>query len=708
MMTLSTLLFAATLPMTEVPSSWALPTVMGKDFWTCICLCDRAEREIAGVTELPSIREAAIHYFCCPWRGLTDWKKAKDYPKSYLQPIPAAERRTTPYKVTDLTSNATALEKGLPKDRPFFLSYRELRPSFFLRRDGYPLADRADYAVWRAAHPNFVGLDALDEFDSDSSYFYRFYDTITDEGLKAAFPREEPDAGSRALDWGRTALANCRALFFGEKEISPMCSGQASFAHIFAALGATGLSYEATTQSYPSWQVAASYTRGAARQYGLPIRWYTANYYSGYSRDGTYLVGENRWRPKKINATGAHRGASRSLLRRQALHGWLVGSTYLQTEHWDWLYVAETNGVTCASPEALDYEEVYQFSKRIDRGVPITPLVVLTPITDPMFTSGFYRNARDRFTPAAIFHTLVPIGYRGSASMRKSGEQGCLFNSPFADFCDVVTPDAGQDTAALVKALAPYPYAILAGTGFQRERLDTVALETYVRNGGTLVVSADQIGLGYVTTNLCGVAFSDETVCASDTFVDRSNATFPLKDEYRIFKGTSLGAEILLSAAGVPLAYEYAAGKGRVITLACTKGLPARYADSPRMANDAYHKLFLEITATTRTFEVMRWILNRVQSETLPVTVSGKSQWGVNRTKKGYLVYVFNNQGVIKYCDEPESFDHTKTIKVELDARRLGNVRFSDAIMSHSLVGENGRLTLEIGPGDVRLVTIDL
>ena len=142
-----------------------------------------------------------------------------------------------------------------------------------------------------------------------------------------------------------------------------------------------------------------------------------------------------------------------------------------------------------------------------------------------------------------------------------------------------------------------------------------------------------------------------------------------------------------MTAEGVPLAYENGCGRGRVITLACTKGLPARYADSPRMTEDEYLQEFRAITAADRTFEVYRWLLDRIQSEKMPVLVKGSAQWGVNRTKSGYLVYVFNNRGVVKFCDEPEEFDMSKTAHVVVTVKSTGE-----------------RREVDIAPGDFKLL----
>lgn len=51
-------------------------------------------------------------------------------------------------------------------ERPIELNLDGLRNPFFLDRE-YPLADRADYAAWKAAHPNCLGVCALNEYDGE-------------------------------------------------------------------------------------------------------------------------------------------------------------------------------------------------------------------------------------------------------------------------------------------------------------------------------------------------------------------------------------------------------------------------------------------------------------------------------------------------------------------------------------------------------------
>jgi hypothetical protein len=52
--------------------------------------------------------------------------------------------------------------------------------------------------------------------------------------------------------------------------------------------------------------------------------------------------------------------------------------------------------------------------------------------------------------------------------------------------------------------------------------------------------------------------------------------------------------------------------------------------------------------------------------------VTGDIQWGVNRTSKGYLVYLINNKGVKSYFGEPEEFIEERTAKVTVKIKATG------------------------------------
>ena len=49
----------------------------------------------------------------------------------------------------------------------------------------------------------------------------------------------------------------------------------------------------------------------------------------------------------------------------------------------------------------------------------------------------------------------------------------------------------------------------------------------------------------------------------------------------------------------------------------------------------------------------------------------GDIHFGVNRTERGWLVWMFNNKGVVKFVDEPERLDESMTAAVTVRCRGL-------------------------------------
>ena len=87
------------------------------------------------------------------------------------------------------------------------------------------------------------------------------------------------------------------------------------------------------------------------------------------------------------------------------------------------------------------------------------------------------------------------------------------------------------------------------------------------------------------------------------------------------------------------------------------------------------------------TKEKLRELLLKIQTETMPVSVVGDIQWGVNKTSKGYLVYLINNKGVKSYFGEVEEFIKERIAKVTVRCKASGETR-----------------TVEVKPGDFKLL----
>ena len=525
-------------------------------------------------------------------KRFTPLSKAYKYPQEYVRRLSDEERRLTPYRFEEMFADpASTIDSEYARSgKPFFIYERISRPPYFLPRDGAPLAIRSSFEEWKKKHPGFLGFNSLWELDSDSTYFQRFYNNMKDASIEKelheAFGPPDEKGMAHRRRWAEKVFKIAEDFHFGEKRIFPLCSNFPGYEHIFAALGAQGIWYEATTQSYGAWNTAGPIVRGAARQRGLDFGWYMAHYYPGFDRKGNRLIGDSR---RHLSHDGSdaeprpYRGESRSMHKRQMLYGWLIGAKYLQTEGWIQFYADKKDGKIIPSENALDFEEAYQRAKRIERGETFTTLAVLTPLDEPTASSYLNKNMIEPTVQADIFDTLVPI--RGDSGTdipkRKIGEQGCLFNSEFGGFFDVLCPDSGQDSAAFAQALSRYRHVLVAGNAFNKDKFDKAALAAFEKSGGKV----------------------------------------------------------------------------------------HRYPSEECPTKDKLRELLLKI-----------------QDETMPVSVVGDIQWGVNKTSKGWLVWMINNKGVVKFSDEPEEFRKERTAHV---------------VATFKATGE--KFEADIAPGDFKL-----
>lgn len=697
---------------------WAPPLIMGRTFWPV--LTSQGLYQFGRLPDHPIFKECGIQFVGENRLPVSDVSRGK----GWGAPVPPERQRKTPYGLRDFFPVPWTVQKLCDvTNRPVFLHIFASRPCYLLNpvEKGYPLADVADFAQWKRKHPNFMGFDAAWEFDSEAWHFTRWMKTNPQmeaaRRLAKEFPLPEDGNGQgrNLYGWMRTVHDRERAFHFGDATFWPLASYVAACLHHFAACGASGIWYEATTDSnHGHWALAAAYLRGAARQFGIPYGWYTASYYCGYTRDGMPTRGYTTWLERRsgdkvYTAKAPNHGTGRSLLDRLNVYGWLIGSSFTHPEHWTGLFIDEDGeGKRVFSGEGRDFVDLFELSKRADRGVPVTPVAFLVPIEESMMLDGRSRELRDRFSQQAFFQTLFPVfcGEPGTP-FRKKGEQGGFFNSKFADAADILTPDSGQRRSAFLAALKRYPVAFIVGSGFSRKSMDFRACEEYVRSGGTLVVSCDQIRLGLVPPTVSGVSFDGAAVPSGKFFTDEAGRSFPLEGEYLVETGSPQSARPWLrDDAGNVLAWGRNLGRGRVVSLACAHGLPSRYDEGERLPEDAYMARYAEIGSCRARFALLEYLFRRVQDETLPVRVEGDALYGVNKTREGYLVWIFNNRGVTKFTDEPESYDQTRTATVRVDMKDMVGARVVDLLTGRPVQSGVRSCSVDVPPGGYRLLRI--
>lgn len=702
----------------DVPLGWERPSILGESFRPL--LQNEGKWAVGGKAfehqgnwadnELPAFRACAVSYKArqrpvqhvksgrVPGGAGVSTDEMPTY--AHLVSNPPAEKTLT---LADFFGPGPAWQALCERARPhqpFFIDCHEARPAFFLRRS-YE-TDRAGFADWKRTNPNFLGFTALDEFDSDA-FFYCW------KG-KAQFPKMEPAlqrhfAEGFPFPRGQYAWTNLVAeawsrsssLLFGETNLWPMCSGYYSLNHIFARFGAAGLWYEATGQGCPRWQVAGAFARGAARQWRLPFCWYQAHFMSLYRRgDFSKLVcGNNRWQPKPDAFGGRWVGLSRELFNRQGLYGWLIGSSFNAIEDWASLF-AETDerGVRHPNAFAHDLDTLYALHLRTDRGVSYTPLALLVPLTDRYSCWGHTDDIVDDISQNAFHLTLVPIrSDLRQTALRRKGDEGCFFNSPFGEVYDVLTPDSGQATEDFVRALSAYPCAFLVGT-YRKGDVDAAGLRRYVLEGGTLVVSADQVADGHVPADLAGVSFDGSEDPSGQWLTDGAGAMAALENPYAWLRGRLLSARpFLTDERGCVAAYANDTGKGRVVTVTARKMRP-----SPELDKEA-------VARGEKSYDLIRYLLARVRDETMPAVVHGDIQWGVNKTAKGYLVWLFNNRGVTHFSGEEPLVDPGALACAEVCLKDPAAC-VADAVDGGRMSVSGCRFAVPVPPGGFRLLEI--
>ena len=555
--------------------------------------------------------------------------------------------------------DAEILTSNPHPDRPLFLTRRSERNRGTW---GGPVElDLAAYRVWRAAHPNLMVDGNCSEWCNDLGIARRALN-----GMSSPYVDDRPKSQSRVdalrsflgeppknryehLDLMKRYYEMRRERNFGGK--MSVLDAHLNSLHVAADFGASLIRMETTASGQYRHQLSAMFTRGAARQFGIPWEWYIAGYVNGYATNGQFMGDcmcryprtseefakyprygkerEAKWMPGgkwRVGCGGLEFGISRSLFRRDHYLAYLSGANFIQLE--EWMQVLKTwsreEGKTVLSPRGRIYAEFVDFTRRHpDRGTHFSPVAVCVPLAQGYPTWGGSPWGEQRFgytngdkAVDAVFYTLVP-GYDYNARLAK-GDEMCLRNSSYANMYDVIAPDAkSQSPDSLLAVMKSYKALVVVGDYADREW--EKALAKYESEGGKVVRVDDDM----------------------------------LKDEEKFGKGRGIS-------------------KGEV----------------------RYPKLEAALSA--------------LQEAYFPFKVEGRCMYGLSVADDHVWLYVFNNDGVTKFVDAPQTLDESKASDIHVTPRafapRFGAV--TELISGKAVKTDNGSFSWRVGPGDLAVFEI--
>ena len=638
-----------------VPDQHKPIVTMGRDCWRVLnkyYVCGGVGRPTMGfdneeLNNSPALSDVAFCYCASetpppPKTGLALWPRLAQY---FRKGEPDSE----------------ILASNPHPDRPFFIAKQSERDRGTW---GSPVdLDIAGYRVWRTAHPNLIVDGNCDEWCNDLNCARRALN-----GIPSLYLDGRPKSQSRAdalrsflgdlpktryeqLDLMKRYYEMRRERNFGGK--MSILDAHLNSLHVAADFGASLIRMETTATGQYRHQLSAMFTRGAARQFGIPWEWYIAGYMNGYATNGQFMGDcmcryprtseefaeypkygkerEAKWLPGgkwRVNCSGPEFGISRSLFRRDHYLAYLSGANFIQLEEGIRLLKtwSREEGKTVFSPRGRIYAEFVDFMLRHpDRGAHFSPVAVCVPLAQGYPTWGGPPWGEPRFgytngdkAVDAVSYTLVP-GYDYNARLAK-GDERCLRNSPYANMYDVIAPDAKSQTSErILGVMKSYKALIVVGDYVDREWENTLA--KYESEGGKVVRVDDEM-----------------------------------------------------------LKVDVKSGKRRGVAFGETR----------------YPKLEAALAALQEAF--------------FPFKVEGRCMYGLSVADDHVWLYVLNNDGVTKFVDAPQALDESKASEIHVMpqafAPRFGTV--IELISGKTVKTDNGSFSWRVGPGDIAIFEMQL
>ena len=660
---------------TQVPETWMRPRIAGRDFlmpWNIAkefwLLYDKpaAERPLYPFNAEP------IEEFVAKYKGARDvplFQSKLVVPVVYINNIP----------------------EYLKEGSPFLRFLRETKSPFaiLINYGGAKL----DQAAWQLLNGELK--DQFLGWISGESVGYVWDSAPAELKITPSMSRRELLEAHRqfysnalARKWRDTFQVETGPMW--DRLIPAQSTSSTSFAHALSQWGVNLLGME-TAAVMPMTGMRIAFTRGAARQFGGAFMYYHAPNFGDTAT--TFTKQQNFAGPDFFyhSRYGPTMGPSLSWYRKSYYLYYMAGASaiYLEQGQDQFFKPGPGDHLFQLNPLGRITDEFMRFAeKHPERGTPYTPIAFLLDpahgfeMTDypqwPFEVSQIDRSDR-------ALRELFGVAYYPGLVVE--GEPAIADRQPFVagvfgDIFDVLTAADAQGSRSKIESLLPAYRAVVVGGRIEWSNEWIKRLDDYVRNGGTVVLNSAQIKklpeefLGVRLLNATGEAHNAVCAAPGEQPQDLHGGIF------RYEKIELRGATALISVpTGDPLVTVNKVGKGNVVFAA----VPDLLGEDERMPPFAAH------------------MLAHVFADAAPLKVTGDVEYLINRTANGWIVTLFNNNGVYKTQQGMAQLDRSAYVTAT-----IGNqVKSATDWLSDSPVKpENGIVTVRIPPGGVAILEI--
>jgi len=675
-------------PTTEIPAGWRRPKVAGRDFiipWNVTKEFWQLYDKTPAERPLYPFNAEPIDEFIKTYAGKREvpiFDSKLIVPVVYINDLP------------ELLKEGSGFRRYLADTRSPF--------AVLINYGGASFTSDADaQASWKLLNgelrDQFLGWisgESVGFVWGEAPKYLQISPEMTRDQLLIAHRDFYTDALSRK--WSATFKTTTGPLW--DKMIPAQSTSSTSFAHALTEWGVRFLGIE-TAAVQPMTAMRIAFTRGAARQFGGEFFYYHAPNFGDsattFTRQQNFAGPDNFFHSRY----GATMGPSLSWYRKSYYLYYMSGASaiYLEQGFDQFFKPGPGEHAFQLNPLGRITEEFVRFAqKHPDRGEPYTPIAFLLDpahgwdMTDyPQWPFGISqidvgdRALRELFG-AAYYPGLVREGAPAS------GERQAFVPGVFGNIFDVLVASQSRKDA-----IKNYRAVIVGGdiklgrdTRWTKEWAQS--LSEYVRNGGALVLDvAHTTGL---PSELLGVG-NEGALRETDSARCLAAGEAPQNLDGQIFRYRRLvprDSHVLMATGdGDPLVTIHKVGRGKVVLVA----LPFFLGEDQRLTPFVAH------------------LLAHLTAEATPVKVEGNVEYLINRNSRGWVVTIFNDNGVFKPQQGLAEVDRSAKVTTTISLRDMSISSASEWTTNQSVPvkrqrGSSDMVSLDIAAGGIAVVEL--